>query len=265
MLDTIIQKKIQELPSNIRHAVENFDWATEILHIADEYHLQIDAISIFRRETLLVIVGLTDAADFEKNLMTHLEIDRTLADKLVTDANQHIFRPLQKMAFTHHEPEIEEIVEHSKIVDVMNNHGIELVDEFEPEPRPKNELQDLADSLFQTKIPDIEPNTEYENEQRIEQEDLLQEKNNPVIDYYEPIEDTDLRGISAHRIDTSILEHSVSDETKPLLFDDKKIQNLERKILKTPHISKTETFDASPSKEEQILENGDFLKHIGAV
>ena len=92
MSDAIILKKIQELPPNIRKAVETFDWSTEVLHIAQDNQIHIDDIETFRNETLLVIVGLTAATDYEKKLVAHMGITHEVAENLVADANQHIFR-----------------------------------------------------------------------------------------------------------------------------------------------------------------------------
>ena len=260
MLDTIIQQKISELPSNIRNAVESFDWATEIVHIAENYHLQIDDIDIFRRETLLVIVGATEALHFEKNLAEHMHISHELAENLVADANEHIFRPLQKIAFTHHaEPEI---IPHDDISSVMDNHGIKLVDEFPTESRPKNELQEMADSLFQKE----ENSHEIDTSPAVKEETIKNKK----VEYNEPITESDLVGIHEHRIDTHII-HKQDDELseksplfKNLAKSENILQSLDKKILETPHISKNEKFDVSPSLAEQVIENGDFLKHIGA-
>lgn len=276
MLDTIIQKAIRELPTNIRNAVESFDWSTEILHIANDNHIQIDDIETFRNETLLVIVGLTDAADFEKNLVSHMNISHELAEVLVADANLHIFRPLQKIAFTHHEESSEtkaqdfnenledEIIPHEKITHLMDKHGIQLVDEFEPEPKPQNDLQDMVDDIFENKI-------KHENTKESEIPKNLNQK----VAYNEPIHESDLRGITGHRTDTSILKqveahtalnkpHLVINQTSNKAFDEIK-QSLDKKSFNTLHISKNESFDVSPSKEEQIVADGEFLKHIGAV
>ncbi len=286
MLDTVIQKKINELPDNIRSAVEQFDWGTEVLHIARDNHLQIDDIEVFQKETLLVIVGSSPAGDFEKNLSEKMGISHELAESLVADANEHIFRPLQKIAFTHTEKE-EDIVEHDKLSNVMSEEGIELVDEFEAEPRPENKLQDLADQIFETGIPDQVRNDNESSLRGTKQspqndttrlprsarndageiKSTSQVHNNKVVDYNEPINEKDLQGISSHRIDTSILKQSKPEQVLqtdfPTLSVSKKTQTLDTHIFKDIHISKNESFDVSPTKEEQVVTDGDFLKHIG--
>jgi hypothetical protein len=247
MLDKLIDNKIKELPNNIQYAIKNFDWANEILNIAKKYQLQIDDVAILRRETLLVISGLTPAEDFEKNLEAHMHIKKELAEKLVADSNEHIFLPLRKLAFTHHEEIEPELIPHEKINNIMSDVGVELVDESDTREYPKNELQDLADSLFNKK-------EEKHEEPAIEEVAKEQKKEKPIY-YSEQIEKEDLKGIYEHRIDTSILKE------KPKTFDDK----LGSYLFENTHISKTENIDVSPTKEEQIKENGEFLKHIGAV
>ncbi len=273
MLDSVIQKKINELPEKIRHAVENFDWSTEILHIAEDHNLQIDDVEVFHQQTLLVIVGLAPAIDFKKNLTQHMGISPDLAQILVDDANEHIFRPLQKSVFSHDNKPIdqyqeninenEKIIPHEKISSIMSEHGIDLIDENEEKEitRPKNELQDLADDLFNTKKQnDLNTNTDTDY-------DLKTTQANPNREYQEPIEDSDLSGIKKHRIDTSILKQSqpenISEDRNQTSEQTKLNQRLENEIFKNSYISKNEKIDVSPSQKEQIIENGDFLKHIG--
>lgn len=284
--DPSIKKHIQKLPKNIRDAVEQFDWSSEILNISQTYHIQIDEIQIFRDETLLVIVGLTAASDFEKNLVKNMGISHELAEKLVAESNEHIFKPLQKMAFTHHDDELdsrlhrndkaeEEIIEHDEISNVMSSHGIELVDEFEPESQPKNELQDLANSLFKENssvIPDSDPESLVNNSSLDKGilEISSQAHNDKVINYNEEINESDLQGIADHRIDTSILNQTspenvfINNEIPSQARNDNAEQSLDTDIFENQNISKTEFFNVSPTKEELVVEKGDFLDHIGA-
>lgn len=271
--DPLIKKHIQELPKNIRSAVEQFDWSSEILNISQAYHIQIDEIQIFRDETLLVIVGLTAASDFEKNLVKNMGISHELAEKLVAESNEHIFKPLQKMAFAHSTETEEEIIEHDEISNVMSSHGIELVDEFEPDPQPVNELQDLANSLFKENnsvVPDSDPEFPVNNSSLDEgiPETSSQAHNDKVINYNEEINESDLRGIANHRIDTSILNqispNNAFSEDKAENNNIKNEQSLDADIFENQNISKTEFFNVSPTKEELVVEKGDFLDHIGA-
>lgn len=271
MIDAMIQKKINDLPDNIRRAIERFDWASEILHISQNHQIQIDDIEVFRRETLLVIVGLTPAADFQKNLMKNMGVSRSLAEELVADANAHIFAPLQKMAFSRQNTEPaeleEEIIHHDDLTDAMSEHGIELVDEFEPEAeKPKNELQALADDIFNTSEPETKETKVSEPKAETSEPETTVEK---PLSYNEPIDESDLQGIKKHRIDTTIL-NQVQPEHILSGVEHKKIENtlnqsLDKKLFTQTHISQNETFDLSPTENEQAVQDGEFLKRIGAI
>ncbi len=279
MLNETIQKKISELPINVKKAIEKFDWATEIMHIAKNNQMQIDDMSILKKETLLVMIGLISAGDFEKNLVKQLGISHSFAERLVSDANEYIFYPLQKLAFGHREDEInereQENISREKVTELMGVNGIELIEEKEEREYPKNELQDLADSLFgeNKKIKSSFKTNEtlLKHEKNIEEQ--VENKKEPThvqkddfISGREVIREEDLVGIKSHRIDTSIIKEKE---------DLQRIKTINNNTLEEKHkldidnlnkilISKEENIDVSPSKEEQISERGEFLKHIGA-
>ena len=258
MLDKLIEKKIKELPQNIQRAIKKSQWEKEISHIAETHHLQIDAMNILMRETLLVIVGLTHAEDFEKNLINHMSIDEELASKLVEDINERVFLLLRKIAFSHeHEEKIheEEIIPHQELHKTMAEEGITLVDENEDDTNEviEHHISQVAKEekkIQETKIQDkkgIEENTDRNNK----------EKKDKKIIYQEPIEEKDKLGIYEHRIDTSILSPNRETNTNT--------KKIEQKLYSETHISHNEHFDVSPTQAEQIKEDGSFLEHIGAI
>lgn len=254
MIDHIIEKKIQALPQHIRRAVESFDWAGVVMDIGQKYHLQIDDIDIFRREILLIVVGQVDAADFPKNLMKNLGIRGELAQQLLAEANEHIFGPLQKRAFSKESMNEVTTPDQQEFIENLDEHGIQLLDE-DFTPRPQNELQDLANEIFfdqtdKTTHTDIDMDAQEDLDHKQRQATAKQEKDIPP-QYQEPIDESDLQGISAHRIDTTGFE---TEKISP---------SLDKKLFQEMHLSKTETFDFSPTPAEQIKERGEFLKHIG--
>ncbi len=272
MNNAIIEQKIQELPDNIRSAVENFDWSSQVLAIAHKYHLQIDEIKDFRDEILLVVVGITPAQDFEKKIMRILGISREQAEAIVLDANELIFSPLQKMAFSEKENQNqEEKINQEKIHQTFSSEGIHLISEEEMRDHPHNELQDLANELLEEKIEKKDENEEVSHSIH----NSFTQEENPLSKkeflYHEPITEEDLKGISEHRIDTSILHQKKPQEVfqkkKDISEVKKKLQvhDLDKHLFQNTHISQHELVDVSPSEEEQIKERGEFLKHIGAV
>ena len=124
-----------------------------------------------------------------------------------------------------------------------------MVDEFAPEPQPKNDLQDLANNLFNKKREKDEIKESYEIKE-VEQNQQVK-----TINYSEPIDERDLRGISGHRISTDILGKSTHTEKQ-------KMTSLDQIKLQSLQISKNEFFDISPTKQENVKEDGDFLNHI---
>ncbi len=256
MIQSYIEEKMRQLPDNIQDAISRFDWKSEIFNISNKYHLQLDQAEEFQNETLLIIVGLSSASSYGKNLIEKLNISEDLSEKLVSEANELIFRPLQRIAFADEIDEDEEdllnnsfedeIIPHDKISSLMEDHGIQLVDDNYI-PQPDNDLQKMANELFQEK-----------EVVSLEEEEKLKQIESKPISYREEIEEKDLRGIKQHDIDMSILEKNKNtqgnvDSSYPL----------EKDLLKETKISKVETFDFSPTKEEQLIENGQYLNHIG--
>ncbi len=215
------------------------------------------------------MVGERDAAGYGKRLERRLGISSDLANVLVAEANENVFRPLQRYAFSHHEeeeitrdprvPEEElleedELIDHEKISNLMQDHGIELVDE-EDLPRPHNDLQKMADELFSDSLEQDTPSGNGFERQEGGEVDSLE----PVNYHPEVIEEKDLLGVHAHRTDTSILENATSYQEKKASIED---YAREKDLLTHMHISQIETFDHSPTHEEQIVERGEYLEHI---
>jgi hypothetical protein len=90
-----------------------------------------------------------------------------------------------------------------------------------------------------------------------------------TVSYHEPIEEKDLQGIKKHRIDERIIlqnNHSNPDQvfnTENNLTKKKlKLPTLDKHLFENSFIAKGDSFDVSPSKEEQISEDGKFLEHL---
>lgn len=164
-----IQQALNELPDNIKHTVENFNWSAEILAIARKYGIQIDDVNILKEETMLVIVGLERAVNYKDNLKRKMGISEELAEELVNESNTRIFEELQRRAFSKEQ--------HEEVADTLKEEGIHLVDEDTPKTQAEG-TNTPTSSKPQTPL------------------------------YYEPITDDDYKGISGHRINTDFLSSS---------------------------------------------------------
>lgn len=218
-----ISKAYQNLPDNIRNAVDNFNWDEEVLSIAHEYHIQMDEIDIFQQETMLVVLGLTKAKDYQRNLVQYMNISSSLAQDLVDEANHRIFKELQKRAFGGGNNVHKEI--HSE----LQQEGIELLDSDE----------DDHSSHQDTENHDVD----RENEQTQIQQSYLEE-----------VSDDDYIGIGGHRINTEL--HSDKRKTT------KQSKYLDHTLYTSHHVSNHDSIDVSPEDKDQIKEDGDFLHHI---
>lgn len=97
--ERIIQEHMADLPPQVRKAIETFNWAQVVTDITKEHKLSLDKAHIFHNQTLLVMLNITHARDYAHNLQEQLDISQEQAESLVEEANNRIFRELQKEAF----------------------------------------------------------------------------------------------------------------------------------------------------------------------
>jgi len=76
-----------------------FSWSRVGLNLAEKYQIQIDEIDIFIEESIMLASGLSTPDEYAENLVVEMGIPKDLAQKLIVDANEQIFLPLQKAAF----------------------------------------------------------------------------------------------------------------------------------------------------------------------
>lgn len=282
-----IAHALENLPPNIRQAVEDFDWGTEVLGIAREYGIQVDEIDVFQRETMLIIVGLERAQDYQHNLVQHMGISRSLAEQLVQEANERIFEELQKRAFSKEQKSIknegysnqgDDNDIHHEIRNEMRSHGIELIN-HDDDGETSSSLENHEESRdtqsfnsFETKYEDgdnfggsSEPLNNLNSVTPPQSDSSYSHRNN----YLEELSDDDYRGIGGHRIhvEVSKQEQKVSSEEDISLLepsDNKKVvsQDLDSELFHSPKISRHDSLDFSPQEQDQVKEDGEFLRHI---
>ncbi len=268
MLEKLIQNKIKTLPKNIQYALAHFPWHEAISNIAKKYQLQIDEEDILLREVLLVLVGLEDAEKIYENILKHLSLDEKTAGNLIAELNQKVFIPLQRFAFQKEAfqeektdfSENDSSIKKEKLFSALEDEGIQLVEEEEHE-KPKTSLQALADQLFGKKKINEEENKEAKREENKEEEiledgDKKESRDEEKEKYHEKILFEDLKGIYEHR--NPAYQNKIIEKKE-------KSTPIENKLNKEIHLGLEKNHNYSPTKKEEILENGDFLKHIGAV
>lgn len=239
MFNESIQKELTLLPKNIRHAIETFNWTDVSERLIQKYRLHIDAIEIFKNQSIAVAVGLESVEDYQDILMSTMNINLETAKNLVEDANTLIFTELQKTAFSK--------TESSSLHDALKDEGILLVDENDTDHYTSVDMSPVRardNKHTDTYIP------KYKSVE-VSSDVPTVDETPKIPTYHEPIEISDLAGITKHR--TPYTHHEsekISDS------------NLGKALYTNVHISKGDTFNVSPTHESQIKEDGDFLKHI---
>jgi len=271
-----IEQKINQLPENIRNAIKEFDWSGEVMSIGNNYNLQIDELEIFRKRTLEIIVGLAPAARYESILKKELNISDADGTDIVLEANERIFRELQKRAFIlepeektpetasydssdpYHEP-----IGHDDIRSDMRDEGVELLDHDEP-------LLQNNSVIASTTTPSVIARNEAISDNK--PEIASQARNDTISSYQEPIEEKDLRGVTQQSADTSILKTLNQSNPDNVLKNpdvlnagdakDELKNTLDKKLFTETHVPEGDVIDLSPSESDEISENGTFLNHL---
>ena len=88
------EEQLVYLPEINQQALKSFDWATELLSIGKNYGLHIDELEDLQVETMLVLVGLVQPADYQNELINRLAISPIEATKIIEQVNDRIFTPI---------------------------------------------------------------------------------------------------------------------------------------------------------------------------
>jgi hypothetical protein len=241
MDDTQIEKILDTLAPNIKNAIKLFDWVGVIKKISEKHKLHIDDFENLRQISLMVAIGELPSQSYADMLQNKFLLTEDQVNSLVADANTLIFTELQKTAFSK--------TESSSIHDTLKDEGILLIDEHDtsdpytditPTKEPSRENTKKETYVPKYRSPDV-PSSGVPNVNEIPK----------TPNYNEPIEISDLAGITKHRTPYTHHESEKISDT-----------NLGKALYTNVHISKGDTFNVSPTHESQVKEDGDFLKHI---
>ncbi len=267
-----IQKRITNLPDNIRNAILGFDWASEIMKIGHNHHMHMDEIEIFRQQTLAVILGIFPADKYEDHLIHDVGLSKTIAESIVSEANHRIFRELQKRAFTKIETNTEfhedEIIEHHEIKNVLAGEGIHLVDEHDVSPINTDLHKEVIEIMSEVHPSDDNPTRTSTN--TIHQ-GTSEQTSHTKHNYQEPIHPKDLKGIHKHRLNTNIINQKhpeqILTQTKNFSTtrdigqgDYAPLHTLDKKITQETIISNNHT---TIIKSDDITGSDNFLDKLG--
>src|SRR3989338_328634 len=94
-LATKIQNRLEELPEEIRRAVQSAEVDRKIREVGTKNALHVDQIGNLSDETYMVMLGFTDPAEFAENLSKELNIPAEKANTVAQDIGTSIFIPIR--------------------------------------------------------------------------------------------------------------------------------------------------------------------------
>lgn len=91
-----VQKRLSELPIDVREAIQSADLSKKIRAIGQKYELHIDQEGSLEDEVLLVMLGFADPGEFDDKLAQALAINPAQAATITTDVVNDIFIPIRE-------------------------------------------------------------------------------------------------------------------------------------------------------------------------
>ena len=91
-----IQIYLQNLPPVVQKCIGSAEWKVKIMEIGKKYSLQPAQINNLEMETLLVSIGVESDQEMMENVKKELDISDILAEQLVEDVNQRIYKWIYK-------------------------------------------------------------------------------------------------------------------------------------------------------------------------
>jgi hypothetical protein len=91
-----IKDRIAELPQDIQQAILSADFDKRVQNIASRHALHIDQMGTLGDETLLVMIGFSNPAEFSNHIVQQIHVSAEEAQRIATDINQEIFLPIRE-------------------------------------------------------------------------------------------------------------------------------------------------------------------------
>lgn len=92
----LIEEKMEELPSNVKEAIESSGWEKKIVDIGNRYKLHVDDLDLLGFELALAMVGMSDQNEFMRQMKQELRLGDETLDNIVGDINSEIFSHIRE-------------------------------------------------------------------------------------------------------------------------------------------------------------------------
>src|SRR3989338_4835974 len=162
-LATKIQNRLEELPEEIRRAVQSAEVDRKIREVGTKNALHVDQIGNLSDETYMVMLCFTDPAEFAENLSKELNISAEKANTVAQDIGTSIFIPIRgsMQEFTEQQALQETLVAESKKTPAIERTSIPIVKPVSivPASAPKAIEPHPADMMLAQKTVILAPTT----------------------------------------------------------------------------------------------------------
>ncbi|MDO8517810.1 MAG: hypothetical protein Q7S26_00765 [bacterium] len=95
-LEAQIEKRLAELPEDIRAAVLAADLNKHVQEIGTKYQLHIDQQGTLGDEILLAMLGFTELDKLQEHIQTQVGVSGDVANKIVQEVSEQIFLPIRE-------------------------------------------------------------------------------------------------------------------------------------------------------------------------
>lgn len=90
-----IEQRLAELPQDVRDVVLSAQLGEHLRAIGQAHGLHIDQIGVLEDETMLVMLGFFEPAEFSNQIATQLRISSADAEAITQEVNQQVFSPIR--------------------------------------------------------------------------------------------------------------------------------------------------------------------------
>ena len=90
--DKLIQEQLQKLPPELQKAIELVPWKSSVKEIAISNDLSFEQVEIVERETMFIIYGFENPADYVENIMREVGIDEETATRIAEAVDEKILK-----------------------------------------------------------------------------------------------------------------------------------------------------------------------------
>jgi hypothetical protein len=137
-----IEKRLAELPEDVRNAVLSVEWEEKVRAIANKNALHIDQSGALGDTTLMAMLGFFSMADLSSHIAEGLNIPADKASAIATEVTNEVFMPIRDS--------LRKFTESAKAPEPAAPVAAAPVSAPIPPPKPKPDLS-AAESMLETK------------------------------------------------------------------------------------------------------------------